>query len=685
MNPLAVDIAKVSLWLITLRRDRPFTFVDHALRPGDSLLGLVSEQQLLNLSIRPEDTHSGWMLDVPRQIVHAVLTRVRDLRERIESSDAIDLREVEQKLALLSEAERAKMSLDRIADLVAGAALAAAPAGDSDAPRALVEERAVEIATALRDDGRPEGDSALIDVAERASQYLDAGRVAMQPALYPFHWVLEFPEVFAREDAGFDAIVGNPPYLGGRKITGALGKPYRDYLVDNVANAQRGSADLAAYFLLRATRLLRKYGAVGLVTTNTVGQGDTREIGLDVLRAEGWSIYRAVPVQEWPGEAGIHVAYVWLWSTGWLGPVVLNDVPTEQITPGLDKASRVTGKPYSLLSNARLSHYGCLINGDGFLVTPADAQKMIQQEPKNTAVLFPYLIAQDLASRPDQSCSRWVINFHDWSLEKAEEYEDCMRIVRERVFPHRTQVRRKVYREKWWLFAERQETMQKSIANLQRVLVGPQTAKWWAVTFVPNGWVYSHATTVFAADDAPHAAVLSSVFHEGWMHKYSGSLRQFPRYSPTDCFENFPFPASLDALAEIGDRYLSHRKATMLEQDEGLTTIYNRVNEHPEDQHPAIVTIRGFRRELDRAVANAYGWTDLELDHDFRETSLGLRYTIDEQTKTEALDRLLELNHERHAEEVSRGLHANKVKRTRGTRKQTAKPATGMERLFIDD
>ncbi len=682
-NPMAVDIAKVSLWLITLRRDRPFTFVDHALRHGDSLLGLTSERQLLNLSLRSEDAQSGLMLDAARQMVHDVLARVRDLRERIEASNAVDLREVQQKRALLFEAEHATKSLHDVGDLVAGAALAGAPARDPDASRALVEGRAADVAIALGDESQLDGEIALAEVAERASQYLDSGRVDTQPAPQPFHWVLEFPEVFARENAGFDVIVGNPPYLGGRKITGSLGKPYRDYLVDSVANAQRGSADLAAYFLLRATSLLRRNGGVGLVTTNSIGQGDTREIGLEVLCAEGWSIYRAVPVQQWPGEAGIHVAYVWLWSSDWLGISMLDGLPAQRISPGLDKASRVIGNPYSLLGNVRHSHYGCLINGDGFLVTPIDAQKMIRQDPKNNAVLRPYLVAQDLASRPDQSCSRWVINFHDWSLEKAEEYEECMRIVRERVLPHRTQVRRKVYREKWWLFAERQETMQKSIANLQRVLVGPQTAKWWAVTFVPNGWVYSHATTVFAFDDTPHATVLSSVFHEGWMHKYSGSLRQFPRYSPTDCFENFPFPASLDALAEIGDRYLSHRKATLLDQDQGLTTIYNRVNEHPEDQHSAIIELRDLRRELDRAVADAYGWQDLPLVHDFRETPLGLRYTIDDATKIEALDRLLELNHLRHAEEVAQGLHADKAKGTR-KRRPKATAAGGGERLFDD-
>ena len=181
--------------------------------------------------------------------------------------------------------------------------------------------------------------------------------------------------------------------------------------------------------------------------------------------------------------------------------------------------------------------------------------------------------------------------------------------------------------------------------------------------------------------------MLSSTIHDAWARKYSGSLKFDLRYSPTDCFENFPFPADLDSLHEIGDRYLSHRKATMLEYDQGLTTVYNRVHEQREDGNHAIVALRSLRRELDRAVADAYGWDDLELEHDFRDTQLGLRYTIDELTKVEALDRLLELNHERQAEEVARGLHDGKQKQGRRLAKSKRKPAPkpdGEDRLFAD-
>jgi hypothetical protein len=121
----------------------------------------------------------------------------------------------------------------------------------------------------------------------------------------PFHWLLEFPEVFAAggDEAGFVAVVGNPPFQGGQRITGALGTDYRDYLVAYLAKGKRGSADLCAYFFLQATGLIRKEGMSALLATNTIAQGDTREVGLDQIVAKGWSIPRAIPSRKWPGEA----------------------------------------------------------------------------------------------------------------------------------------------------------------------------------------------------------------------------------------------------------------------------------------------------------------------------------------------------------------------------------------------
>ncbi len=682
-NSMAVDIAKVSLWLITLRRDRPFTFVDHALRHGDSLLGLTSERQLLSLSLSPEEARSGLILDAPRQMVHDVLARVRDLRERIEASDAIDLREVEQKRALLLEAEHAMKSLYAVGDLVAGAALAGSPARDPEASRALVEARATEIAMAFRDEGKLDDGLALAEVSEHASQYLESGRVDTQPASKPFHWVLEFPEVFARDDAGFDAIVGNPPFLGGKKVSGELGGAYREYLIEEVADGRRGNADLVAFFFLRAAGLTRPDGSLGLVATNSIGQGDTREVGLDQL-AEWWHIYRTIKSQEWPGEAALYVSHVWMYRGSWRGYHIVDDTESQRIDTSLGVASRASGRPLRLRSIHAKAQQGSIILGDAFFLTEGDAQELLLAEPKGGTLVKCSLNGALLSESPSQEPDRWTVDFNGLTETEIERLpasfsEVCQRIYSDRLSRDETAYRGLIHR--WWEYWNPRKDLYAMISAQTRVLVAARVAKWWAVSFIPPGYIYTDQVIVFPFEGDAEAAVLSATFHDAWARKYSGSMKFDLRYSPTDCFENFPFPASLDALDGIGERYLSHRKATMLDQDQGLTTIYNRVNEHPEDQHPAIVELRDLRRELDRAVADAYGWQDLPLVHDFLETPLGLRYTIDDATKTEALDRLLELNHARHAEEVARGLHAGKAK---GARKRKPKAAVGGERLFGD-
>src|SRR5207249_5095459 len=112
----------------------------------------------------------------------------------------------------------------------------------------------------------------------------------------------------------------------------------------------------------------------------------------------------------------------------------------------------------------------------GFVLTQNDALALITKDARNKDVLFPYLNGEDLNSRPDQSHSRWVINFHDWPLEMAETYPDCMRIVREKVKPERDLNNRKVRRERWWQYAERASGLYSAIADMKRVLVIPRVS-----------------------------------------------------------------------------------------------------------------------------------------------------------------------------------------------------------------
>jgi hypothetical protein len=373
-----------------------------------------------------------------------------------------------------------------------------------------------------------------------------------------------------------------------------------------------------------------------------------------------------VPSRPWPGTASLEVAHVWVRRGTWNGPFLLNEQPTTGITAFLASTGTVSGTPYRLKANESKSFIGSYVLGMGFVLQPQEAQRLIEKDERNKDVLFPYLNGEDLNSQPNQSPTRWVINFFDWPIVKAMEYPDCFRIVEEKVKPERMKNNRKVYRDRWWQFAEKRPELHRTIAGMERVLTCAQTSRMWEPEFVPLGIVYSHTVVVFPLSTFADYATMQASFHEYWRLEYGASLRTDARYTPSDCFDTFPFPNGLKGLASIGERYHEHRRQTMLARQEGLTKTYNRFHDQ-EEESADIQKLRQLHVEMDQAVAAAYGWTDLDLGHGFHQTKQGLRYTISEAARREVLGRLLKLNHERYAEEVRQGLHEKKKSKTTRT------------------
>ena len=215
-------------------------------------------------------------------------------------------------------------------------------------------------------------------------------------------------------------------------------------------------------------------------------------MGLDQITASGWTIPRAIPSRKWPGEASLEVAHIWLKHGQWHGPSLLNDTVVESITSFLTTPGKAQGKPYILEANAGKSFIGSYVLGMGFVLTQEEAQALIAKDSRNKDVLFPYLNGEDLNSRSDQSPSRWVINFHDWPLERAETYPDCMKIVREKVKSERSKNNRQVYRDRWWHYAEKRPALYSTIADMKRVLVTAIITAHLAPVFRPASEVYSH-------------------------------------------------------------------------------------------------------------------------------------------------------------------------------------------------
>lgn len=669
-DPMAVEMAKLSLWLITMARERPFSFLDHSICEGDSLIGISSLDQLRYLHVNPEfgrEVHARTHVDATA-FAQPLVEKATALRLELESLPNTSVRDAEHKQRLNDEANRLLQQTAIIADGVVATAISTA--AESETRRNVgFQGFASLVASALACQSDAQRLDAFDRLRSRNEQLLNAGRPENAPPRTPLHWPLAFPEVFKAPRRGFDAIVGNPPFLGGQRITGSFGTDYRSYLVRDIAEGRRGSADLVSYFFLRAASLA---DSLGFLAINTIAQGDTREVGLDALASSGWRIVRAVRSRAWPGEAGIHISQLWISRDSLLQPAVLDDRLVKAISPLLQAQRRVDGNPYHLAANASIAFIGSYVLGMGFTMLPEEAAELIRKDPRNAEVLFPYLNADDLCSRADASPSRWVINFFDWPLERAEQYPECLARVRNLVKPERDKNRRKPRRERWWRFAESAPALYRAISSLNRVIVMPRVSKVSLPIFARSTYVLSDTLAVIAKDDDATHALLYSEVHRAWARRHGATHVDRPKYNPTDCFETFPFPTNFGNMGTIVESLNNRRTRMMLEKGLSLTNLYNLV--HAEDQSDAEIRVfRDLHADLDRAVCDAYGWSDLDLGYGFHETEEGTRWTIGDTARNEILDRLLELNHERHREEEDRGAVATSAALANGERTRTRK------------
>jgi hypothetical protein len=681
INAMAVEMAKLSLWLVSMDPDRPFTFLDDRLVAGDSLLGITSLEQYECLHLDPaagRRLHEGVLFDptVRALAVHAARQRSQ-IAELPDDSAGLA-----QKRRLLAEVEEKTAEARRYADLVVGAALATA--GKSQRVRDDAALEAAQLAALSHRDSAD--DTAKADATRR--RWLSTDLPPGSPPREPLHWRLVFPEVF--ENSGFDAVIGNPPFLGGKKISGSLGSAYREHLVNVIGRGVKGHADLVAYFVLRAHELLNGSGQTGLIATNTLAQGDTREVGLDQIIAAGNEIRAAVKSEQWPSRSAV-LQYCAVWSSK--APVAgsasrqLEGSEVRAITPSLDPESRPTGNPERLVANRELAFIGSYILGLGFTVSLDEAHELITKDPRNAEVLFPYLNGEDLNQRPDSSARRWVVNFHDWTAERARTYQEPWHIVETLVRPERqrrkpdgTFALRRPLPERYWHYADKRPMLYRTIAGLERVIVITRVSKVVMPVIVPTGQVINERIVVFVSDKPALLALLSSAPHYWWAIQNSSTMRADLMYAPTDVFETLARPERTDEMRRLGERLDSYRRdSVMLPRQAGLTATYNLVHDKTCTDSD-IAELRRIHVDIDHAVMRAYGWEELDLDHGFHETRQGVRYTVGPVARQEILDRLLELNHERYAAEVAAGRHDKKGAKKQAARR-TAEPA-GQEGLF---
>jgi hypothetical protein len=711
-NIMAVDLAKLSLWLVTLAKDHPFTFLDHALRHGDSLVGLTREQ-IIGFHWEPKKQKK-----FGEDLIQKRLDRATEARAKILSArEDVAYRDQEQRMAVANEA----LNLIR---LVGDACISCFFAADKNKAREEELERVFGLASSYISSlsSNSQQPTSNIDFQSRAVLQAAAARLKAPPHPVPcFHWEIEFPEVFSREYGGFDAFVGNPPFLGGGRISGAFGRTYLDFLLEKFPDSL-GLADLVAYFFRQTFNCLNERGSMGLISTNTIRQGDTRLAALCKIREAGGRIYNAKKRLAWPGLAAVIVSVVHITKTDLKLSCFIDGKPTEGITAFLSYTGP-DGDPKPLKALEGIASNGVTIAGLGFLFDDCSPESVPIHEkdrlcslgPDIAHRIKPYLGGSDLNDSPMQKAPRWAIDLNDIEdPNDAPELRPLFEVLESKVKPSRVSGRLKGLA--YWKYERPRTDFFARVGNRKQLLTIARVSQTGAFCFAPSNQIFNEKVVVFLFDEFAAFAVLQSRVHEVWARFFNTTMKDDMQYTLTQCFETFAFPinwASSAVLNSTGERLHTKRSSLMIDKAEGLTTIYNRFHS-PDERDPGILEIRRLHGEMDEAVLREYGWDDLAdlaaqpdfsqflLDYEVDEDDTGAdssstrqkkkpwRYRWPDDFRDEVLARLLELNEQRHKEELLVGssqlLEKQKVKEKEKRSRSTAKRKkdTGPS-LFGDD
>lgn len=345
---------------------------------------------------------------------------------------------------------------------------------------------------------------------------------------------------------GFDCILGNPPYLGGQALSGTFGYPFCECMKWLYEPA--GLSDLVVYFLRRIHALIRDGGFTAIITTNSIVDGNIHKDGLEQIVTSGSQIIMAVRGMKWPGAANLVVSLLAIQRGKWTGQRMLDNRSVSQINSFFEEGEEL-GEPCRVAENLRTMYQGSIFRGDGFLLSHEQALGVVQRDQKCHEVIRSIVNGREVNNEPDQMPGRSTIDFFDLTELQAREYAEPFSIVSSLVKPVRMALDDKTainrdHRNRWWQYAFVRESLYNSIRNLPHCLVAARTTKHLSFSAMSTDYVYVDVN-VFTTDRWDLFAVVQSSLHEVWARKYSGSLKQDLRYSPSKCFDTFALPSGL--------------------------------------------------------------------------------------------------------------------------------------------
>lgn len=710
LNPLAVELCKVALWLEAHNPNEPLNFLDHHIKNGNAIVGLAHFEELENgIATEAFKTLPG----DDKELAATFRKKNEEDRKTKGQLGTYDLSKVDDSLKGLRKEFADFIALPESTPEEIAAKAAAYQKLTNGAKwwrlKNLADLQVAQffIPKTIENKEGLTTDKQYRTYLNSGTQILDRGvSLAQAQENKFFHWFLEFPEVFA--NGGFDCILGNPPFVAGARISTHFGNLFLNYIISSNTNSG-GQTDLVVYFLRRVHSIISKNGFLSLIATNSLAQGANRTSGLEVIVRAYSTIVFALKSTKWPGLANLEVSLVSITKRDFNGPKILNSEQVDVIDSYLEnQEERVS--PSVLYSNKNTSFQGTTVLGKGFILEENEAKEIISNDEEYRKVIRPYLIGDDVNNSPTQSPQRFVINFYDWEESKAKRFPLAYEIVKERVKPERQKVNREARRKYWWRFGDRAVNLYENISSNEYVFVVCRVTKHLCFSKVPSHYVYDIGTNTIKFETFDFFTTLQSSIHEIWARAYGSSLESRLRYLNSGCFETYPFPGNNSQdLEQIGRSYNNLRELIMVEVDLGLTKLYNQLHNkylatdmdllvdrkvfekrygketwnlynHLEvkkegkisyqEAVPLIVKLRALHKEMDEAVLAAYGWHEdsekwgkaIQLRHDFYEVDYlpendRIRYTIHPDARKEVLKRLLLLNHERFEEEVAQGLH----------------------------